>query len=241
MKKKGGPKSFFAQLKKFWRFIWYDDSLLSWVLNIILAFIFIKFLLFPGLGFAFQSELPIVAVVSGSMEHKQVHPCYEYVMDGICTKSDKTSYDLCGKSSIQKQKVTLDVFWNSCGSWYENKNISQSQFSEFPFSNGFNIGDVMFIHGKSFEQVTVGDIIVFRSFDGIPIIHRVVRVDDSGAEKKVQTKGDHNAGSIAAGQRSELAITQEQYIGTAVAKLPFVGYVKLLFVRLLLFVMGIFA
>ena len=56
-------------LKKTWRFIWYEDSLLSWIVNIILAFIIVKFLIYPGLGLVFGTSYPIVAVVSGSMDH----------------------------------------------------------------------------------------------------------------------------------------------------------------------------
>src|SRR3989344_2683697 len=55
--------------KKIWRFIWYDDSLLSWIVSILLAFIIVKFIIFPGLGFLLNTQLPVVAVVSGSMEH----------------------------------------------------------------------------------------------------------------------------------------------------------------------------
>ena len=59
-------KSFF---KKVWHFIWKEDSLLSWVVNIILAFILVKFLIYPGLGLVLGTTHPVVAVVSGSMEH----------------------------------------------------------------------------------------------------------------------------------------------------------------------------
>ena len=55
--------------KKIWRFIWYDDSLLSWIVSVLLAFIIVKFIIFPGLGFLLNTQLPVVAVVSGSMEH----------------------------------------------------------------------------------------------------------------------------------------------------------------------------
>jgi len=58
-------------LKRFWHFVWEEDSLLSWVVNIVLAFVLIKFIIYPGLGFVVGTQFPIVAVVSGSMEH---HP-----------------------------------------------------------------------------------------------------------------------------------------------------------------------
>jgi len=56
-------------LKKLWHFIWYDDSFLSWLANLVLAFILVKFVLYPGIGLVMSTEFPIVAVVSGSMEH----------------------------------------------------------------------------------------------------------------------------------------------------------------------------
>ncbi len=59
-----------GKLKKIWNFIWNDDSLLSWIINIILAFVLVKFLIYPGLGLFLGTTHPVVAVVSGSMEHE---------------------------------------------------------------------------------------------------------------------------------------------------------------------------
>ena len=56
--------------KKVWHFIWEDNSIWSWIVNIILAFILIKFIVYPGLGLALGTSYPIVAVVSNSMEHE---------------------------------------------------------------------------------------------------------------------------------------------------------------------------
>ena len=56
-------------LKKVWYFIWYDDGFLSWIVNAALAFIIIKFIVYPGLGFILATSHPVVAVVSSSMEH----------------------------------------------------------------------------------------------------------------------------------------------------------------------------
>lgn len=55
--------------KKIWNFIWNEDSILSWIVNIILAFVLIKFVVYPLLGLVLGTGYPIVAVVSGSMEH----------------------------------------------------------------------------------------------------------------------------------------------------------------------------
>ncbi len=62
------------KLKKFlkdaWNFIWHSDSLLSWIVAFILAFIIVKYVIYVGLGLIFGTGFPIVAVVSGSMEHE---------------------------------------------------------------------------------------------------------------------------------------------------------------------------
>ena len=56
-------------LRKVWKFIWEDDSALSWIVNVILAFVIVKFLIYPGLGLVLHTTHPVVAVVSGSMDH----------------------------------------------------------------------------------------------------------------------------------------------------------------------------
>jgi len=55
--------------KKIWNFIWHSNSLLSWIVNVLLAFVLVKFVIFPGLGLVLQTTHPVVAVVSSSMEH----------------------------------------------------------------------------------------------------------------------------------------------------------------------------
>ena len=56
-------------LKGIWNFIWEDNSIWSWLVNVVLAFILIKFIVYPGLGLVLSTSHPIVAVVSESMEH----------------------------------------------------------------------------------------------------------------------------------------------------------------------------
>ena len=55
--------------RKTWHFLWEDDSISSWIVNIVLAFVIIKYLVYPGLGLIFATSYPVVAVVSESMEH----------------------------------------------------------------------------------------------------------------------------------------------------------------------------
>ncbi|MBS3113997.1 signal peptidase I [Candidatus Woesearchaeota archaeon] len=62
-------KNWKKKWKKIWYFIWEDNSIWSWVVNILVAFVLIKFIVYPGLGLALQTSHPVVAVVSESMEH----------------------------------------------------------------------------------------------------------------------------------------------------------------------------
>ena len=55
--------------RKTYNFIFHDDSVWSWIVNIVLAFIIVKFIIYPGLSLLLGTSLPLVAVISGSMEH----------------------------------------------------------------------------------------------------------------------------------------------------------------------------
>ena len=55
--------------KKFWKFL-KKDTWQSWVVSLILAFIIIKFIFFPGLSFVMGTSLPLVVVESCSMYHE---------------------------------------------------------------------------------------------------------------------------------------------------------------------------
>ncbi|TKJ17266.1 signal peptidase I [Candidatus Woesearchaeota archaeon B3_Woes] len=221
--------------KKTWYFIWESDSVASWIVNIILAFVLIKFVIYPGMGFAMQTSYPIVAVVSGSMEHKATHPCVDFnsrIND--CEKFNKKTYTICGKNFETRQKSNLDFFWESCGEWYiENTEITKESFDDFKFKNGFNKGDIMVLRGKKPEKIEVGNTIVYMSKTApYPIIHRVIRIENSEEEYTFITKGDHNV-------REDVPVDEEQLIGNAVLRVPFVGWIKIGFVNLINIFIGV--
>ncbi|MBT4334742.1 signal peptidase I [archaeon] len=57
-------------LKEVWNFLWHDDSLASWIISLVIAFILVKFVFYPGLGLVLGgTSYPVVAVISGSMDH----------------------------------------------------------------------------------------------------------------------------------------------------------------------------
>ena len=119
-----------SDLKKVWRFIWEDESIWSWLVNILLAFILIKFVVYPGLGFLLQTSHPVVAVVSESMEHNGGFESWWdksskwYIVNGI-TKEDFTSFPLNngfnkgdiivlkGKSASNIKVGDIIVFWSA--------------------------------------------------------------------------------------------------------------------------------
>ena len=187
------------QIGKIWYFVWEDNSIWSWIVNIILAFVLIKFIVYPGLGFLLSTSHPVVAVVSESMEHN----------------------------------IGFDEWWEKNKEWYIENGIDKEYFEKFSLKNGFNKGDIMVLVGRDAENVAVGDIIVFRSDRKDPIIHRVVKKMHSGNEVYFQTKGDNNKDVIKNKALDETNIHQDNVIGKAVIKIPFLGYIKIWFVEIL--------
>ncbi len=181
-------------LKKIWYFIWEDNSVLSWIVNVVLAFVIIKFLVYPGLGLLLGTTHPIVAVVTGSMEHDE----------------------------------PFDEWWEKNEAYYTSIGITKEQFESFPMKNGFKRGDIIIL-GNS-NNAKTGDIIVFRSGRPDPIIHRVIKMEN---ENTYVTKGDHNRAPIIDDTLNEYDTKKSAVIGKSIAKVPFLGYIKIWFVDLL--------
>jgi len=232
MKKKEDNITF----KKIWYFIWEDNSIWSWLVNIILAFVLIKFIVYPGLGFILNTSHPVVAVVSSSMEHKSVSHCL--ILDNTFNKNLKYcseyEYTMCGNTYDEDKIFKFDDYWNECGEWYgKNANLDKKDFSEFTLKNGFNKGDIMVLAGKDASAIEVGDVIVFRSSRQDPIIHRVVNKFQDNNRITFQTKGDNNNVSINTAGLNEMSIEEDAIIGKAVFRIPLLGYIKIWFVELL--------
>ena len=235
-------------IKDWWHWTWNDDSWQAWLVSVIIAFVLIKYALYPGIGLLFGTPLPVVAVVSGSMEHQP--------QNGV----------LCGVN------VQGDAdYWSACGEWYEERGISQEEFENYPFSNGFNKGDIIVLFGTAPNNIQQGDVITYHANKQYPLIHRVVGINDSNG-LVFSTKGDHNPtqiieyalsdgryfyecyqesqGTITAapcmvGERvtkdtpgaiailDETNVHADQLVGRAVMRIPWLGYVKIWFVELL--------
>ena len=197
--------------KRGWKFFWQGDSFASWVVNIVVAFLLIYFVVYPVLGLVLGTSFPIVAVLSESMQHN--------LHDGA----------ICGQT-ITDWKDSFNNYWDTCGYWYDSMGITKEQFRSFHFNDGFNKGDVIILWRA--DDVQVGDILIFQGGRPQPIILRVVKVWQEDGKTYYQTKGDHNLDSIK-GALGEMKITSDRLLGKGVLHLPYFGWVKIVFVDLM--------
>ncbi len=121
--------------------------------------------------------------------------------------------------------VSSPSMTHSNGSWeeyYVSRGLDPSQVEDFPFQNGLQKGDLVFIQGlNSIEDLRIGDVVVYWKSEvggSKRIIHRVVKIEDN--DQYITTKGDANAGVGV----YEKKIGQEQIIGKAVFSVPYLGY-----------------
>lgn len=121
------------------------------------------------------------------------------------------------ESCSMYHESSFNSWWNSNSNYYTNMNISKQQFENFPFHRGLNKGDIIFVWGHSnYEK---GDIIIFNANQMYPIIHRIITESPTG------TKGDHNGGQLSI----EQSIPKDAIIGKSVVRIPYLGWVKLIF------------
>jgi len=124
----------------------------------------------------------------------------------------------------------FDDWWSQHEDFYLQRDITRSEFQEYPYSNGFNKGDIMILLGSNPEKLERGDVLVFWSGKPYPIIHRIVAIDLNpvNGDRVFQTKGDFNRDQVRQPPiLDETNIGEEQVLGRAVARIPFLGYVKI--------------
>lgn len=122
------------------------------------------------------------------------------------------------ESCSMYHESNIDTWWDNHGLWYERIGINKSEFEDYSFKNGLNKGDIIIVKGsKEYEK---GDIIIFNAGTQHPLIHRIVLTDP-----EISTKGDHNAGQLIYDKNIE----PNEIIGKSVIKIPFIGWIKLIF------------
>jgi signal peptidase I len=199
-------KKLLAQAKAVWTFIWDEDSIWSWMVNILLAFLIIKFLIYPGIGILLGTNLPVVAVISESMTHEGDFETWW------------NSPAMCESGNIIRSCTQRE--------WYVTRGISEDQFKKYIMKNGFNKGDIILLKGVTFDELKVGDVLVYQSKLPYPVIHRVIAKNDV-----IETKGDHNQKQILDARLNEKYITKDQILGKAWIRIPYLGYVKIWFTQ----------
>jgi len=153
-------------LKKFWYFLWKDNSFKGWVFSIIFLFVFIKLIFFPFLSLVTGTSLPLAIVESCSMYHKG------------------------------NLFSDFDAWWNQQEDKYAEFIINKLDFQEFPMENGFNKGDILLVIRANPEKLKVGDIIIFNINQRNPVIHRIIDIKEINGRKVFSTLGDNNSGQL---------------------------------------------
>jgi len=191
-----GESKFKRFLKRFWEIVWKDDSFKGWIISLIFIFVVIKFIFFPLLNLITGTSLPLAIVESCSMHH---------------------SGNIFGN---------FDSWWERHEEKYANFNVDKTEFQEFPLKKGFSKGDIIFIIRARPEKLEIGDVIIFKSNQKNPIIHRIIKIAEKDGEYTFSTIGDNNEGQLTI----EKEISQDQLVGKAVLNLfPAVGWAKLIF------------
>ena len=104
---------------------------------------------------------------------------------------------------------------------YAENDIFLRDTENWDFQNGFSKGDVIFVVGPN--NLEIGDVIIFEGGAVHPLIHRVVRADETYATKGDNYKTNYNQ------LRSEQEIEEDQLVGKALFKVPAIGWAKLIF------------
>jgi len=216
MGKKSNTKE---KIKKAWNWVWHSDSILSWIVALIIIYLIVKYIFFPGLSLIMGTSLPLAGIESPSMDHQ------------ITKDESNKILTLCGNvyPKSEKHHVDFNEYWQTCGDWYREKEITKQDFLEFPLKNGFRKGDIVLVWGR-FEP-KVGDVIIFKpnsdSNAPRPIIHRIVKIED----EIIETKGDHNEKQLIPSNNpyrtDETKIYPEQIVGKAIMKIPYLGWPKI--------------
>jgi len=194
-------------IKKTWKWLWKSDSVLSWVVSLVLAFLIVKFILFPGLSLIFNTQLPLVVVESSSMSHPKN---FVGIITGNVVAGD-----------------SFDEWYDEKGNWYESRNINKQEMETWDFENGFDKGDIILSHGWD-KELEIGDVIIFNANHKYPLIHRIINIQEKTDGKMYSTKGDNNIEQLF----DEKTIKEQAVVGKAVGRIPKLGYIKLAFVKI---------
>jgi signal peptidase I len=210
-----------------------------WVIELATAFIS-AFLLYTILGLILQTSMPLVIVVSGSME-PVLHRGDVALLQGVHSASDL---------KVQEATINQDIagkgFWDfGSVNYFPDSTIPPSPY-DCVLHRGKSVYSVL-LNGKEYRLNTEGDIVVyFSQLPGRvsePIIHRAVLLIHANDGDFLLTKGDSvynpffdaDCGKLVGSVPECPCITLypvpiQQLQGKAAGWIPLVGYVKLLLI-----------
>lgn len=192
--------------KRVWRFLWHDDSWSSWLVNVVLAFVLIKFVIYPGLGLLLGTGFPIVAVISSSMEH-----------DGSFNRWWDRQSAWYEQHNVSREEFLEFPFRNGF-----NKGDIMVLVGAEPAD--IQQGEIIVFKSSIRPDPIIHRVIAIRNSGNGD--------QETKREKKAfrfQTKGDHNIQSYP----FEQDIGEDVLVGKAVFRVPLLGYVKIWFVDVL--------
>lgn len=196
--------------QRIWHFLWHEDSLASWAVNIVLAYVLIKFILYPGLGLILGTQFPVVAVVSSSMEH---HPSdFDAWWEGHGIFYEQEPWN------ITREQFAEFPFRNGF-----NKGDIMVLTGVDPDS--MPLGTVIVY--KSAKPYPI--IHRFIGTNEVPL-----------RGEYLVSKGDNNKLIFAGPELNEFRVPKDWVFGKAWLRIPYLGYVKLWAVDAFNIVMGLF-
>ena len=108
---------------------------------------------------------------------------------------------------------------------YAQYNITQQEFSQFPYPNGLYAGDIIIILPINTQYLEIGDVILYKGislYKNEDIFHRIVSYNNSN----FIIMGDNNPGPLIF--EGENDMNPNRIIGMGILRIPLLGYIKLL-------------
>ncbi|HLC98761.1 MAG TPA: hypothetical protein VJC00_02020 [Candidatus Nanoarchaeia archaeon] len=216
-----GYKDYLRRFRKvwarFWYFFWEEDTLLSWVVNIVVAFILIKWVIYPGLGLILSTDFPIVAVVSPSMEHRGMG--FEEWWD-----ANHAWYE---SHNISKSYFEGFSFRNG---------FKKGDIMVLYGIDGVEVGDVVVFWGGKKEPIIHRAVVRWEA-DGD---FRFQTKGDNNMDS-LQVYQNFLGARVPKGSEGAIKVIDEtdigkdDLVGKAILRIPYLGYIKIWFVELLQF------
>jgi len=198
-------------LRKTWDFIWNSNSVWSWLVNIILAFIIIKFIIYPLLGLILATSHPIVAVVSESMEHD--------------ARFDQ--WWLANSQWYQEKGISKEVFETFPYKNGFNKGDIMILYGKKP--SKISIGDILVFESRQPNPIIHR---VVKKWSENSQYHFQTKGDNNqdSIQNYVNRLGQPTAQSpLSIEVLDETDIKEDEIIGVGIMKVPYLGWIKIIF------------